>query len=53
MSENKIHIGKNYGTDPICYNRGIGGYTTEDFLKVLDINEAGYRSIFPLVLEDL
>lgn len=22
---------------PVCYNRGIGGYTTEDFLKVLDI----------------
>ena len=22
---------------PICYNRGIVGYTTEDFLKVLDI----------------
>ena len=21
---------------PLCYNRGIGGYTTEDFLKVLD-----------------
>lgn len=22
---------------PLCYNRGIGGYTTEDFLKTLDI----------------
>lgn len=22
---------------PVCYNRGIGGYTTGDFLKVLDI----------------
>lgn len=21
---------------PVCYNRGIGGYTTEDFLKVMD-----------------
>lgn len=22
---------------PVCYNRGIGGYTTEQFLKVLDL----------------